>query len=302
MNEIISRSRLRADLEKPADQDAFAWFDLTDSDKTRASLLGPISDEVADEIIEGFYTHLLNFEDAARRFSSDTQIERTKSAQKRYFRELISGQMDDAYLADRRRIGRIHEAAGVTPTMYLGAYAFYLNRLGHLILDRMADDPDTAFKLYLSVQKIAHFDMSLALETYVGTREQKIDAQQREMGELSTPVLKLRDGLLLIPVVGELSESRAHTLTVALLAGIRDYRARVVVLDITGVSFVDSAVANHLIQAILAAKLMGAKSILTGVSPDVAQSLVRLGVSIVSLYTAGDLESGIREAEQTLSA
>jgi rsbT co-antagonist protein RsbR len=300
MNEILSRSKLRADLAKHAAPDVLAWFDLTDKDRQQAALLEPISGLVANGIIESFYGHILRFENASRQFSSDKQIDRVKVAQKRYFAELVSGQIDDAYIADRRRIGRIHEAAGITPTLHIGAYAYYLNRLGLSICDQMASDPDTAFKLYLSLQKIAHFDMALALETYVEAREAKIEAQQREMSELSTPVLKLREGLILIPVVGELNESRAHMLTVALLAGIRDTRARVVVLDITGVSFVDSAVANHLIQTILAAKLMGAKSVLTGVSPDVAQSLVRLGVSVGTLYTAGDLDSGIREAELTL--
>ena len=300
MNEILSRSKLRADPGKQAQPDVLAWFDLTEKDRLQAAQLGPISGQVADDIIEHFYDHILRFENAARQFSSDRQIERVKAAQKRYFIELISGHIDDAYIAERRRIGRIHETAGITPTLYIGAYAYYLNRLGLSICEQMASDPETAFKLYLSLQKIAHFDMALALETYVEAREAKIEAQQREMSELATPVLKLREGLILIPVVGELNESRAHTLTVALLAGIRDTRARVVVLDITGVSFVDSAVANHLIQTILAARLMGAKSVLTGVSPDVAQSLVRLGVSVGALYTAGDLESGIREAELTL--
>jgi rsbT co-antagonist protein RsbR len=87
---------------------------------------------------------------------------------------------------------------------------------------------------------------------------------------------------------------------VTLLNGIREYHARAVVLDITGVGNVDSSVANHLIQAMQAARLMGARSVLTGVSAEVAQSLVRLGVSAAALNTAGDLQSGIEEAEALL--
>ena len=164
----------------------------------------------------------------------------------------------------------------------------------------MAEDPTTAFKLFISLQKLAHFDMALALETYVEAREHTIEMQQREMSELPTPVLKLRDGLILIPVVGSMNETRARKLTVALLEGIRQWRARAVVLDITGVALVDSAVANHLIQTMQAARLMGARSVLTGVSPDVAQSLVRIGVAVGALNTAGDLESGIAAAEAML--
>ena len=281
-------------------EDYLAWFNLTETDRAAAAQLAPISDEVADEVIEEFYDHILKFENAARQFSSEKQIARVKAGQKRYFNELVNSRVTADYVTERRRIGRIHEAAGITPTLYIGSYAFYLGQLGHLIREKMAEDPTTAFKLFISLQKLAHFDMALALETYVEAREHTIEMQQREMSELPTPVLKLRDGLILIPVVGSMNETRARKLTVALLEGIRQWRARAVVLDITGVALVDSAVANHLIQTMQAARLMGARSVLTGVSPDVAQSLVRIGVAVGALNTAGDLESGIAAAEAML--
>jgi rsbT co-antagonist protein RsbR len=113
-------------------------------------------------------------------------------------------------------------------------------------------------------------------------------------------VLKLREGLLLIPVVGTLDSHRARSLTVELLEGIREHRAQVVVLDITGVAGVDSAVANHLIQSMSAARLMGAASVLTGISAEVAQALVKIGVSGQQLNTAGDLQQGIKIAEKLI--
>jgi rsbT co-antagonist protein RsbR len=301
MNRIISSSHPDPRLNSPSTSDALAWFDLGQFDRDQAARLAPISDAVADQIIEDFYDHILRFEGAARKFSDGDQIARVKAGQKKYFTELISAEFDDDYINERRRIGRIHEAAGITPTLYIGAYAYYLHRLGHLIGEKMAKDPATAFKLYLSLAKVAHFDMALALETYVETREATIEKQQREISELPTPVLKLKSGLLLIPVVGALDGARARSLTVALLEGIRHYQARAVVLDITGVAEVDSSVANHLIQAMQAARLMGARSILTGVSSDVAQSLVKIGVVRADLNTAGDLESGIVEAEAILA-
>lgn len=300
MNEILSRSFANQASESSGVEDSLAWFDLQPIDREQAALLGPISGQVADEIIEMFYDHILRFDSAAQQFSSGAQIARVKAGQKKYFTELIAAKLDEGYISERRRIGRIHEAAGITPTLYIGSYAYYLNRLGQLIREKMADDPDRAFNLYLSLQKIAHFDMALALETYVEAREHTIEQQQREMSELPTPVLKLKAGLILIPVVGTLDAVRARNLTVALLEGIRHYQARAVVLDITGVSDIDSAVANHLIQAMQAARLMGAKSVLTGVSSDVAMSLVKLGVGKADLHTAGNLESAIQEAETTL--
>ena len=136
----------------------------------------------------------------------------------------------------------------------------------------------------------------------IEAREDAILMRERELSELPTPVLKLREGLLLIPVVGTLDSYRARSLTVRLLEGIRENRARSVVLDITGVSAVDSAVANHLIQTMSAARLMGASSVLTGLSAEVAQSLVKVGVTGENLNTAGDLQQGIELAEAMLAA
>ncbi|WP_172328366.1 protoglobin domain-containing protein [Mangrovicoccus sp. HB161399] len=280
--------------------DQLRWFDITETDRRQAEALAVTADELAEPIIEDFYAHLLSFEDARRHFRGEEQIARVKQGQLKYFRELVSASLDEDYVRNRRRIGQIHERAGVTPTLYVGAYAYYLHRLGHRVMAKMQDDPAHALPLLLSLIKIAHFDMSQALETYVEAREATIEQREREMSELPTPVLKLRDGLLLIPVVGTLDSYRARSLTVKLLEGIRDHRARAVVLDITGVAAVDSAVANHLIQTMTAARLMGASSVLTGLSAEVAQALVKIGVTGEALRTAGDLQHGIEMAERML--
>ena len=303
MNELLSSS-LRGQgpgETSAATRDALAWFDLGRDDREQAARLAPVSDQVTGQIIDDFYDHILRFDSAARKFTSTEQIERVKAGQKKYFKDLIKADFDDTYVAERRRIGRIHEQTGITPVLYVGAYAYYLNRLGAVIGDKMAEDPATAFKLFLTLAKIAHFDMALALETYTERREATIERQQREMNELPTPVLKLKPGLLIIPVVGALEQARARSLTVSLLDGIHRFQARAVVLDITGVAEMDSSVANHLIQAMQAARLMGARSVLTGVSSDVAQSLVKIGVGSAELNTAGDLESGILAAESILA-
>ena len=118
--------------------------------------------------------------------------------------------------------------------------------------------------------------------------------------ELSTPLLQVRDRLLIVPLIGMIDASRARQLTEQLLRSIRDNRAKVVVIDITGVAVVDSAVANHLLQAVQAARLMGATAIVTGISAEIAQTLVRIGVDLSKLDTLGDLQEGIAEAERLL--
>ena len=118
--------------------------------------------------------------------------------------------------------------------------------------------------------------------------------------ELSTPVLQLREGLLILPIIGILDSQRARQLTEQLLNSIRNNRAKVAVVDITGVAAVDSKVANHLLQTAEAARLMGATVILTGLSAEVAQSLVSIGVDLSRLITVGDLQGGIVEADRLL--
>lgn len=148
------------------------------------------------------------------------------------------------------------------------------------------------------------FDITLATigQEYLNTREIVIGKQQEAIKELSTPVLPLRPGLILLPVIGVLDTSRARQLTEHLLDGIRAHRAKVVVMDLTGVPIVDSAVANHLLQTIRAARLLGAHSVVTGISTDNAQILTRIGVDLSHLVTTSDLQGGIEEAEWILDS
>src|ERR671910_32927 len=124
------------------------------------------------------------------------------------------------------------------------------------------------------------------------------DDLQEAIRELSTPVLQLRDRLLILPIIGVLDTARARQLTEQLLGAIRDNRATVVVIDITGVATIDRTVANHLVQTVEASRLMGARTILTGLSPDIAQTLVDLGVDLSMMKTVGDLQGGLEEAER----
>ena len=135
---------------------------------------------------------------------------------------------------------------------------------------------------------------------FVQERERIIRQQQEAIRELSTPVLQVRERLLILPIIGVLDSQRARQLTEQLLRGIRANRAKVVVIDITGVPTIDSTVANHLVQTVDASRLMGASVIITGLSPTIAQTLVDLGVDLSKIHTMGDLQGGLEEAERLL--
>jgi rsbT co-antagonist protein RsbR len=152
----------------------------------------------------------------------------------------------------------------------------------------------------MSLKKIAFFDIGLIVDTLVFERERVIRQQQEAIRELSTPVLQIRDRLLLLPIIGVIDTHRARLITESLLRAIRMNRAKVVVMDVTGVAAIDSKVANHLLQTVSAARLMGALVIVTGLSSEVAQSLVALGIELTKLKTVGDLQGGLEEAERLL--
>jgi len=137
--------------------------------------------------------------------------------------------------------------------------------------------------------------------SFVDERERIIRQQQDAIRELSTPVLPVRERLLILPIIGVLDSERARQLTEQLLTGIRRHRAKVVVIDITGAPDVDETVANHLVQTVDASRLMGASVIITGLSPEIAQTLVTIGVDLSKMNTIGDLQGGLEEAERLLS-
>jgi rsbT co-antagonist protein RsbR len=136
--------------------------------------------------------------------------------------------------------------------------------------------------------------------SFVQERERVIREQQDAIRELSTPVLQVRERLLILPIIGILDEQRARQLTEQLLKGIRKHRAKVVVIDITGVPDVDEGVANSLVQTVDASRLMGASVIITGLSSEIAETLVTVGVDLSKMDTVGDLQEGIEEAERLL--
>jgi rsbT co-antagonist protein RsbR len=134
--------------------------------------------------------------------------------------------------------------------------------------------------------------------SFVEERERVIREQQVAIQELSTPVLQVRERLLILPIIGVLDSARARQLTEQLLGAIQSHRARVVVIDITGVATIDVTVANHLVQTVEASRLMGASAIITGLSSKIAQTLVDLGVDLSMMQTVGDLQGGLEEAER----
>ena len=133
-------------------------------------------------------------------------------------------------------------------------------------------------------------------EVYQKGREQVIVRQQSELLELSTPVVKLWEGVLALPLVGTLDSSRAQVVMESLLQEIVDSNASVAIIDITGVPTVDTLVAQHLLKTIAAARLMGADCIISGIRPQIAQTIVHLGVDLGDVLTKASLADALTVA------
>jgi rsbT co-antagonist protein RsbR len=134
------------------------------------------------------------------------------------------------------------------------------------------------------------------VENFIRSREEIIRQQRADMLELSTPVIKVWDKILTLPIIGTLDSRRAQMMMEALLQKIVETGSTIAILDITGVRTMDTLVANHLIKTVTAARLMGARCILTGVSPAIAQTMVQLGIDLTQITTRAQMSDGIKLA------
>jgi rsbT co-antagonist protein RsbR len=275
-----------------------AILDLAPEDEARLRRLDELARECVPEIVEGFYRHLAADGESAAPLREVRGLERILRFQVEFFRRLTQGPYDAAYAASRQRVGAINGAVPLPIPLYLGTYAFYVRCIAQRMAEREA--PERAIAQLLSLVKLVALDIGLAAEAYQARRERAIRAQEDALRELITPVLPIRPGLLVIPVVGPVDARRARRLTEQLLAAIRQDRARAIVLDLSAVSELDGRAARHLVQAVQASRLMGARAIVAGLSAAVAQALAGIGVDPAQVDAARDIRSGIEAAERFL--
>jgi rsbT co-antagonist protein RsbR len=189
---------------------------------------------------------------------------------------------------------------GVETDEVLGIVLLLRDVLARSLFDKYRHDFELFNRVLDAYEPAANRIAATVGVSFVQERERVIRQQQEAIRELSTPVLQVRERLLILPIIGVLDGQRARQLTEQLLRAIRSNRAKVVVIDITGVPEIDSTVANHLVQTVDASGLMGASVIITGLSSEIALTLVTIGVDLSKMNAIGDLQGGIEEAERLL--
>lgn len=276
-----------------------AFFQLADEDLARLASLRPWAEKHITDVVEDFYQLLLAHIESRKFFTDDATIRRVKRTQGDYFLGLFSGRCDLAYVEDRLRVGAAHERIGMPPKLYLGAYRRYLQLLLELITKDFPDAAEARAN-YVALEKIVGFDMSIAIDTYIAANQEALVRHQAAIRELSTPVIRVHDRVLLLPLVGAIDSHRAHQVMESVLLSIVDAQARCIIIDIAGVPVVDTRVADHLLKTTAAVRLLGAETILTGITAQVARTMVQLGVDVSTMHTVSRLSDGIELALRML--
>ncbi len=193
-------------------------------------------------------------------------------------------------------ISRTRALKGFSPTD-TATFVFSLKRpMFTAIRKDLASDPVAISNEIWSATELLDNLGLYTTEAYLKSREEVIRRQQEEMLELSTPVVKLWDGILALPLIGTLDSARTQVVMESLLDSIVRTNSRVAIIDITGVPTVDTVVAQHLLKTVTAARLMGADCIISGVRPQIAQTIVHLGINLLDVTTKATLSDAFNLA------
>jgi rsbT co-antagonist protein RsbR len=216
-----------------------------------------------------------------------------------------SGRLEDVdapgFGTVRDQLGRMAAAralAGFTPVQIAGEVADLREPVTALLRAEFQDATDDT-RGNACAQALAVLTATLRLvimETTVSAGEELIARQRQQLLEVATPVIKLWDGVVAVPLIGTLDSARSQVVMESLLEAIVDQRATYAILDITGVPTVDSLVAQHLMKTVAAARLMGAECIVSGIRPAIAQTIVHLGIDLGSIITRAGLSDALAYA------
>jgi len=172
----------------------------------------------------------------------------------------------------------------------------FIISLKEAVIEVLSDeitDPPTLFNEALKVNRIMDNLSIVSFETFIKGREEVILRQTDEIAEISTPVIRVWEGILALPIIGTLDSQRTQVVMENLLQEIVNTGSSIAILDISGVPAVDSLVAQHLLKTVSATRLMGAECIISGIRPEIAQTIVHLGIDLCGIVTKASLASAL---------
>ncbi|MGV3558938.1 STAS domain-containing protein [Larkinella arboricola] len=177
-----------------------------------------------------------------------------------------------------------------------GLYIFSLKDAILDLIRQEITDPARLFEESVRINRLLDSLGVVTFETFIKGREEVILRQTEEISDISTPVIQIWEGILALPIIGTLDSSRTQVVMENLLQRIVDTGSNIAILDISGVPAVDSLVAQHLIKTVSATRLMGAECIISGIRPEIAQTVVHLGIDLSNIITKASLASALKHA------
>src|SRR5438046_4923424 len=242
----------------------------------RIAQMRALGTQHADDYVTTFFNHLSGLDDARPLIASRAIAERARQLKREHLVAMVQGEYGMKYVEQRIELGTLYAKAGLDARVFLGAFHQLLKHIGSAVMKQVDRKPLDGFESFMSLKKIAFFDIGLIVDILVFERERVIRQQPESIRAPSPPVLQLRERLLLLPIIGVIDTQRARLITESLLLSIRANRAKVVVMDITGVATIDSKVSNHLLQTGTDARLMGAHVLVTGIRASVGRGAYRV--------------------------
>lgn len=261
-----------------------ASYDIHDQITDEVHELGKDIKPKLIEIVDDFYIWLEKREEWDTFFSDERKVAHLKKMQINYWEQFFNAEISIEYIRNRRFIGEIHAKIGLSLPPYFAALTKFLELMQIHCKE---------IKSVTALSKLASFDAAIIVESYNHITNQTISEQSQVIMEMSTPISAIWDGVLLLPIVGILDSKRAQDLMNGILTKINETLSKVIILDISGVAVVDTAVANHIIKITKATKLMGCTCTISGVSPAIAQTIVELGIDIDSINTTATLKDSL---------
>ncbi|EJF51835.1 anti-anti-sigma regulatory factor (antagonist of anti-sigma factor) [Saprospira grandis DSM 2844] len=206
--------------------------------------------------------------------------------------DLVEARFSPEYIERYSEIRRNFLETGVS----LDVFVELLTSFHEGVLNLFIKYNPTAVNLISAYKKFNQIDLDIVAKEYRRKIQQDLKEQNEALRELSTPVAQIWENILLLPLVGFIDSKRSKDVMEAMLDNIADKQAKFFILDISGVAIVDTAVANHLIKMTKAARLMGAQCIISGISGNIAQTIVELGIAIDEIETTGSMKDALKWA------
>lgn len=282
-------------------QEILDKFQITDADIARIRWVEPILKRQLPRFVDDFYAWMSGQKEFEVFFASNpSRLERVKQLQLMHWESFLRAQLDEAWFAERKHVGAVHAHIDLPNDIYFAA----MSRSGKLLVDclrQMQPPMPDVDSVIDSIIKLVFLDAYVVIDEISRIHREKISSGTKALLEISTPVTPIWEGILLLPLLGVLDSVRAQDIMDKTLNKIAETRAKVFVVDISGVGSMDTAVANQLIKITKATQLMGCETIISGLSPLIARTLVELGVNVGEVRTTATLRDSFELALRTIS-